>query len=81
MNQLAMIGLNPNGLSRLLATRFYKQIVQSQLEYGLATSKNIWWFLQILYKSNATTDEVADYDRACPYTTSSIPLTISVIAR
>ncbi|ORE01087.1 hypothetical protein BCV72DRAFT_323117 [Rhizopus microsporus var. microsporus] len=39
MNQLAMIGLNPNGLSRLLATRFYKQIVRSQLEYGLAISK------------------------------------------
>ncbi|PHZ10502.1 uncharacterized protein RHIMIDRAFT_239326 [Rhizopus microsporus ATCC 52813] len=81
MNQLAMIGLNPNGLSRLLATRFYKQIVRSQLEYGLAISKNIWWFLQILYKSNATADEIADYGRAYPYSTSAIPLMISVVAR
>lgn len=39
MNQLTMIGLNPNGFGQLIATRFYKQIVRAQLEYGLAISK------------------------------------------
>ena len=41
MNQLAMIGLKPDGFDQLLATRFYKQIVWAQLEYGLAISKVI----------------------------------------
>ncbi|KAG1139622.1 hypothetical protein G6F37_009249 [Rhizopus arrhizus] len=36
MNKLAILGLNPDGFSQLLATNFYKQIVRAQLEYGLA---------------------------------------------
>lgn len=39
MNQLAILGINPNGFNQLLAARFYKQIVRVQLEYGLAISK------------------------------------------
>jgi len=36
MNQLSTIGLNPSGFRTLLSTRFYSQIIRSQLEYGLA---------------------------------------------
>ncbi|KAG1494654.1 hypothetical protein G6F54_007726 [Rhizopus delemar] len=39
MNQLSAIGVHPKGFAPLLATRFYKQIVRAQLEYGLAITK------------------------------------------
>jgi hypothetical protein len=39
MNQLSTIGLNSKGFSQLLATCFYKQIVRTQLDYGLAINK------------------------------------------
>ncbi|CAO3637453.1 unnamed protein product [Mucor fragilis] len=38
LNQLTAIGLNSKGFPPLLASRFYSQMVQSQLDYGLAIS-------------------------------------------
>lgn len=38
MNQLASIGVNAKGFSPLLSSRFYCQMVRSQLDYGLAVS-------------------------------------------
>ncbi|KAG1159173.1 hypothetical protein G6F36_014096 [Rhizopus arrhizus] len=39
MNQLSAIDVHPKGFAPLLATRFYRQIVRAQLEYGLAITK------------------------------------------
>ncbi|KAG1464530.1 hypothetical protein G6F46_001259 [Rhizopus delemar] len=36
MNVLSSIGINPSGLSKLLCSRFYAQIVRPQMEYGIA---------------------------------------------
>lgn len=36
MNMLTSIGVNPTGFSKLLSSRFYAQIVRSQMEYSLA---------------------------------------------
>ncbi|KAG1036542.1 hypothetical protein G6F43_013029 [Rhizopus delemar] len=44
MNQPSAIGVHPKGFVPLLATRFYRQIVRAQLEYGLAIT-NITTFL------------------------------------
>ncbi|KAI8967054.1 hypothetical protein BDF20DRAFT_983177 [Mycotypha africana] len=38
MNTMSAIGVNHKGFNQLLSTRFYTQIVRTQLEYGLAIS-------------------------------------------
>ena len=39
-NQLASVGINFKGLSQLLLSRFYSQIVRPQMEYGLAINRH-----------------------------------------
>ncbi|KAG1466484.1 hypothetical protein G6F46_000141 [Rhizopus delemar] len=38
MHVLSSIGVNPSGFSKLLCSRFYAQIVQPQMEYGIAVN-------------------------------------------
>ncbi|KAI9485245.1 MAG: hypothetical protein EXX96DRAFT_472491, partial [Benjaminiella poitrasii] len=48
INQLAAIGVSPRRFDRLLAVRFYSQIVRPQLEYDLAISSVIFTSLRKL---------------------------------
>ncbi|KAI7907805.1 uncharacterized protein BX663DRAFT_492042, partial [Cokeromyces recurvatus] len=36
MNQISSLGVNHKGFNRLLSVRFYRQMIRSQMEYGLA---------------------------------------------
>ncbi|SAL96001.1 hypothetical protein [Absidia glauca] len=54
MDLLTTIGVRATGYSRLLSTRFYKQFVRPQMEYGLAITK-------LTKTSTATLDRTQDH--------------------